>query len=56
MATIVPQLLYMLEEDLYRYGNASTSRVDQVRVDDVTTYKLNGIIMVHATGGYLSHH
>lgn len=50
MATAPPQFLYMLDEDLYRIGNASNPKIHNVRPDDVTLYERNGIVMVTANG------
>ena len=51
MATSVqPLYLYMLDEDLYRIGNATTPKLHNVRLDDVTLYERNGIVMVTANG------
>jgi len=50
MATQAPQLLYMLDEDLCRLGNATSPKLHNVRSDDVKTYERNGIVMVLANG------
>ena len=47
--------LYMAEEDLYRLGNFTSSRLDHVRSGkDVTTYDRNGVIYVRANGKGIS--
>ena len=46
--------LYMLAEDLYRLGNASSPRLDNVRDRDVETYDRNGIMMVRSNGKGIS--
>ncbi len=48
MAITAPQYLYLLDEDLYRLGNATSPRLDHVRQSDVDTYERNGIAMVRA--------
>ena len=50
MATSTPQFLYMLDEDLYRLGNATSPKLQNVRPDDVKTYERNGVVMVRADG------
>jgi hypothetical protein len=35
MATSTPQFLYMLDEDLYRLGNATSPKLHNVRPGDV---------------------
>jgi len=51
MATTAnPQFLYMLDEDLYRLGNAASPKLNNVRPQDVDTYETNGILMVLANG------
>jgi hypothetical protein len=40
----------MLDVDLYRLGNATSPRLHNVRPDDVTTYEINGVVMVRANG------
>ena len=49
-----PQYLYMLDEDLYRLGNATSPKLDNVRPQDVDTYERNGILMVRANGKGIS--
>jgi len=48
--TATPQYLYLLDEDLYRLGNAISPKLHNVRPQDVDTYETNGILMVHANG------
>ena len=50
MATSTPQYLYMLDEDLYRLGNATSPKLNNVRPQDVDTHENNGILMVMANG------
>jgi hypothetical protein len=50
MATSLPQFLYMLDEDLYRLGNATSPTLQNVRPQDVDSYENNGIQMVYANG------
>jgi hypothetical protein len=45
-----PQYLYLLEEDLYRLGNSTSPKLNNVRPQDVDTYENNGILMVMANG------
>jgi hypothetical protein len=49
-ASAYPQFLYMLDEDLYRLGSATSPKLQNVRPDDVTTYEVNGVVMVRANG------
>jgi len=46
-STATPQYLYTLDEDLYRFGNAATSKLDKVRLHraEVTTYDRNGVLI-----------
>ena len=50
MTTQAPTLLYMLEEDLYRFGNATTSKLNNVRDDDVDVFEHAGLKFVRANG------
>jgi hypothetical protein len=50
MANAAPQYLYLLDEDLYRLGNATSPRLHNVRPGDVTRYERNGVVMVRADG------
>ncbi len=53
MTTTLPSdipFLYFSQDDLYRLGNAASSRLDHVRPKDVNTYERNGIEMVIADG------
>ena len=53
--TTTPPYLYLLDEDLYRLGNATSPKLAQVRVSkDVDTYEQNGIVMVRSNGGGVS--
>jgi hypothetical protein len=54
MSIITPQYVYLLDEDLYRLGNATSSRLDNVRSVDVNTFQQNGILMVRANGKGIS--
>jgi len=55
MATSTPQFLYMLDEDLYRLGNATSPKVHNVRPGkDIQTYDRNGIAMVRSNGQGIS--
>ncbi len=54
MATTISEYLYMLDEDLYRLGNATSPKLHNVRADDVDTYDRNGIVMVRANGKGIS--
>ena len=48
----LPNDLYLTELDLYRFGNATSPRLDNVRVDrDIPTMSMNGIPFVQP-----SHH
>lgn len=44
----------MLDEDLYRFGNATSPKLDNVRPHDVDLYERNGITMVRANGKGIS--
>ncbi len=44
----------LAQEDLYRLGNASGPRLDNVRPGDVATYERNGVVFVQATGKGIS--
>ena len=50
MATATFQYLYLLDEDLYRLGNATSPKLNNVRSQDVDTYENNGILLVMANG------
>ncbi len=50
MATGSPQFLYMLDEDLYRLGNGSDSKLAYVRSRDLDVYQHNDTSMVRANG------
>ncbi len=56
MPTTAPQYLYMIDEDLYRFGNATTSKLDNVRLhrNEVNTYDRNGVLMVRSDGKGIS--
>jgi hypothetical protein len=56
--TAAREYLYLLDEGLYRFGNATTSKLDQVRLhrSDVTTYNRNGVLWVISNGKRLAHH
>jgi hypothetical protein len=55
MTAQLPQLLYMLDEDLYRLGNSTSPKLHNVRPEDVDTYERNGIMVIRASGkGYRS--
>lgn len=42
------ETLYIASEDLYRFGNASSSLISRVRTIDIDTSELNGITVVIA--------
>ena len=54
MAITPRTYLYLLAEDLYRLGNATSPKLDHVRHQDVDTYEDNGILMVYANGKGIS--
>lgn len=54
MTAHAPQLLYMLDEDLYRLGNSTSPTLHRVRRHDVDTYERNGAVMVCANGKGIS--
>ena len=54
MTNHAPLLLYMLSEDLYRLGNSTSPKLQNVRGDDVNTYERNGVVMVRANGKGIS--
>ena len=49
-----PTYLYMFGEDLYRLGNATTPKLQNVRVGDVQLQERNGIMWVIANGRGIS--
>ncbi len=51
MTTEIPPFLYLLDEDLYRLGNAASPKLHNIRPGhDVNTYERNGVVMVRADG------
>lgn len=54
MALTSAPYFYLLDEDLYRMGNSTSSRMDHVRNVDVDVYPINGILMVRANGRGIS--
>lgn len=46
----VTETLYLLDQDVYRLGSATSPKLDKVRPVDLVTYERNGILMVRATG------
>ncbi len=49
--TATTQYLYLLEEDLYRLGGYTSSKLHNARPGkDIQTYERNGIVMVCANG------
>lgn len=40
--------LYLTQEDLYRFGNASSSRLNRLRIGEINTMEQNGITMIIA--------
>ncbi len=40
--------LYLTQEDLYRFGNATSSRINRIRVGEINTTEQNGITMIVA--------
>ena len=54
MTDMTAQYLYFLDEDLYRIGNAGSSRLDNVRPADVDTFQRNTILMVRSNGKGIS--
>jgi hypothetical protein len=50
-----PPYLYLLDEDLYRLGNATSPRLHNARPGkDIETYESNGIVMVRSNGQGIS--
>ena len=47
-------ILYLAEEDLFRLGNATSPRLDNVRDKDVEFFTRNGIVCVRANGTGIS--
>ncbi len=53
--TAIASYLYMLYEDLHRIGNATSSKLSNVRASrDVDTFERNDIVMVHSNGKGIS--
>jgi len=48
------EILYIAKEDLYRFGNSSSSQISRLRLDEIDTYKMNGIEMVNSTENGIS--
>jgi hypothetical protein len=46
--------LYLSQEDLYRFGNSTSPRLDHLRAHDVDLYELDGIAHVRANGKGIS--
>jgi hypothetical protein len=47
MAAAIPPYLYLLDEDLYRLGNAASPKLHNARPGkDIETYGRDGILMV----------
>jgi len=46
--------LYLSQDDLYRFGNSGSPRLDEIRPNDVDIYELNGIAHVRANGKGIS--
>lgn len=42
------QDFYVFPEDLYRVGNSTHPRWNNVRPDEIETYEVNGVIMIRA--------
>lgn len=42
------QKLYITQEDLHRFGNATSSRLTRIRQGEVTTTEVNGIVTIIA--------
>lgn len=45
---MINENLYLTQEDLYRFGNATSSRLTRLRVGEITTTDRNGITMIIA--------
>lgn len=54
MLNETPQLLYLLDEDLFRFGNAASPKLHNVRDDDVDVYDHAGFAFVRANGKGIS--
>jgi hypothetical protein len=46
--------LYLSQDDLYRFGNSTSPRLDHIRAHDVDLYELNGIAHIRANGKGIS--
>jgi hypothetical protein len=46
--------LYLSQDDLYRFGNSTSPRLDHVRSNDVDLYENNGVVHVRANGKGIS--
>lgn len=49
-----PKEFYIMPEDLFRLGNATTSKLSNVRGRDVDTIEINGITVIKANGKGIS--
>ena len=54
MTTSTPDYLYMLDEDLFRIGNASTPNLHNIRPRDMDTFAQKDIMMVISNGKGIS--
>lgn len=54
VATAPTDYLYLSQDDLYRFGNSISPRLDHVRSNDVDLYENNGIVLVRANGKGIS--
>ena len=54
MTTLPDDYLYLSQEDLYRFGNSSSPRLDHVRNNDVDLYEVNAIMHIRANGKGIS--
>jgi hypothetical protein len=55
VATSAAQYLYLLDEDLYRLGNATSPKLHTARPGkDIETYDRNGIVIVRSNGQGIS--
>lgn len=48
------EILYIAKEDLYRFGNSSSSQISRLRLDEIDTYQMNDIEMVNSSDNGIS--
>ncbi|OZG70344.1 hypothetical protein BTA51_26230 [Hahella sp. CCB-MM4] len=54
MGLVCTENLYIVKEELYRMGNATSPRLSKVRSKEITTIETNGIEIIVANGNGVS--